>query len=106
MLDQTIKPETGVSGEGENLLKSWLRCIQLVRNAKREVNSAECDEMNSQTALARWLLPKDAKEGEKIAIWFGDSLIQVECTQAGPGLMDGKVTVRQDGKTTREALWR
>lgn len=106
MLAQTEKPETGVAGEGERLLKSWLRSRERVRNAKREVNSAECDESNNKTALARWLLPKDASVGEKIAIWFGDALVQVECTHAGPGLMDGRVTIRQDGKTIREALWR
>jgi hypothetical protein len=46
-------------------------------------------------ALAKWMLPEDVKEGEKIAVWFGDSLIQVEY---GYEHTDPVVTVRARGK--------
>jgi hypothetical protein len=101
------KHETGISGDGEQLLRAWLYAKERVRTAERELNSAQCDQSNTQTELVRWLLPRDAKEGEKIAVWFGDSLVQAECTRAiCDGLHEGKITIRQEGKTIREALCR
>jgi hypothetical protein len=48
-----------------------------VVSAKAELNRAEIELSNSQAALVKWLLPDDAQAGEKIAIWYGDDLIQV-----------------------------
>lgn len=102
-----VKHETGVVGEGQRLLEQWLHAKDRLRSAERQLNSVECDLRNTETELVRWLLPKEAVEGEKIGIWFGDSLIQVECTgHISPDLPEGKVTIRQAGKTISEALWR
>ena len=45
-------------------------------------------------ALARWLMPDDMKVGEKIAVWHGSSLFQVELVSVGEPI----VTVRTRGK--------
>lgn len=89
-----------VSRDGDKLIKDWLHAQRRLEGAKREVNSAECDLLNSTNALAKWMLPDDAKPGEKIAVWYGDSLIQVEpppCHPVPGG--DAKVTVRQRGRS-------
>lgn len=82
--------------EGERLIKQWLSATERLERAKSEKNSAECDVVNAQNALAKWLLPDDAKPGEKIAVWFGDSLIQAEVPQEIG--RDAKVTIRTRGK--------
>lgn len=99
--------------EGERLIKAWLYAQTEIERIKRDLNRAECDERNAQAALAKWLMPSDMKPDEKIAIWFSDSLIQVELApreayQVG-GEGDGKViidhvpkvTVRSRGKDLR-----
>jgi hypothetical protein len=79
--------------EGENLVRDWLCAKQEVARLKAALNRAECDEVNAQIALAKWLMPSDMKVGEKIGVWQGDSLFQVEKRESG----DTVVTVRTRG---------
>ena len=81
--------------KGKRLINSWVAAQDRLVRAKSEVNGAECDVSNTRNALARWMLPEDVKPGEKIAIWYGDSLIQVE--HVGPNY-DAIVTVRTRGR--------
>lgn len=85
-----------LTADGERLVQDWSSAKERVERARRELSSAECGETNSRNALSKWLLPPDAKVGEKIAIWHVDSLIQVEVTSEMP--LEGKLTVRTRGK--------
>lgn len=98
-------PEIDVHDKGERLLLKWLDTRRRVSLAECELNSAQCALSNTETALLRLLLPQNIKAGEKIAIWFGDSLIQAECLDTNiPGLPNGKVTIRQAGKSISQTL--
>lgn len=102
------KVTTGdVTREGEQHLKQWLNCREETRRAKEALNRAECAEANAHSALAKWLMPHDMKPNEKIGVWVGDSLFQVEmiervahCVEDGePHLSyEPKVTIRSRGK--------
>lgn len=94
-----------VTSDGERAIKDWLAAKERHEQARRDENRASCDESNAETALVKWMLPPDAKPGEKIAVWFGDSLIQVEVGgevigQSGEtrAMTSTKVTVRHRGK--------
>lgn len=84
--------------DGERLVQAWVRAQEEVESCKRHLNSAQTDLINSQNALGRWLLPDDAKPGEKIAVWHGDNLIQAEAPETPFNGHDIKVTVRKRGK--------
>jgi len=77
---------TDVTNEGEQLIKAWTRADDAVATAKRTLNSAECDASNARNALGKWLMPHDAKTGEKFSVWHLDSLIEVTVTNGDPEL--------------------
>ncbi len=85
-----------VTSEGARLIKEWLAAQESLENARRVLSARECDLSNTKIALARWMLPQDAKPGEQIAVWFGDSLIQVTC--AAQGYNDHGVKIRTRGR--------
>jgi hypothetical protein len=82
------------TSDGKRLIDAWVGAQERERLAQSELNSARCEVSNSQRALAKWMLPDDAKVGEKIAVWHGDSLIQVEMLSHG----DAVVSVRTRGR--------
>lgn len=94
--------------EGSTLVKNWLGAQERLRRAESEVVSAQVDVANSARDLAKWMLPDDAKPGEKIAMWHGDSLIQIEVPQeqshsigggsGGGGGTGSLITVRKRGR--------
>jgi hypothetical protein len=86
-----------LTSEGTRLVKAWLGAQDEVERAKSRLRSAECDLANTQKALAKWMLPEDAKPGEKIAVWYVDSLIQVEVPLQGH--MTIPVTIRKRGRS-------
>lgn len=90
------KASGGVTSEGEQKILRWLRAKEAQEQAERELNRRQCDTSNSKNDLAKWMVPGDAKPGEKIAIWYGDSLIQVEVNNPGH---DHIVTVRSRGRS-------
>lgn len=83
------------TSEGERLVKNWLSEQEHLERCKSDLNRAQCDLANAKNALAKWILPNDAKKGEKIAIWYGDSLIQVEVENE---FHDTTITVRVRGR--------
>jgi hypothetical protein len=87
-----------VTSDGKECINRWKNAVDDIAKARSRLNSCDCELSNAATALARWMLPSDAQVGEKIAVWYGDSLVQVECTQAAP-MKDGKITVRSRGKS-------
>ena len=87
-----------VTRDGEELIKRWMRAVELEETAKRSLNSAETEVLNSRNALSKWLLPDDAKTGEVIAVWYGDSLIEVTVTNGDP-----KLRIRSRGKSLMSA---
>lgn len=101
-----------VTSEGQRLVTAWLRCVDEHRRKQQAVYDAARDVSEAEAALAKWLAPPDAKPGEKIAVWFGDSLIQVEVGGVTPPMPEGatigdgpsqtKVTIRSRGKHFEE----
>lgn len=91
--------DNGVTREGEALVKEWLSTKERVARLAAELNRAQCERDNAEIALSKWLLPPDSVVGEKVAVWFGDSLIQAtarECVASGKWA--GPVIVRTRGK--------
>src|SRR5262245_32254675 len=86
-----------LTSEGTRLVQAWLAAQDRLRRANSEVVTAECDVSNSQSALAKWMLPEDAKPGEKICVWHGDSLIEVEVPLRTNE--QARVTVRKRGRS-------
>ena len=64
-----------VTKDVEALVKRWKSAAEEVRDLKRKLSNAECELSNSETDLAKCLLPGDAKANEKFCVWYGDSLI-------------------------------
>lgn len=90
--------DNGVTREGETLVKAWASAAERVKRLKSELSRAECDRDNAESALSKWLLPPDAVVGEKVAVWFGDSLIQATAhTCIGSNTWCGPVVVRLRG---------
>ena len=73
-----------VTSEGTRLIKRWFGAVECLSQARSNTISCECEVANSANELGKWLLPPDAKPGEKIAVWFGDSFIQAEVTAGDP----------------------
>lgn len=84
--------------EGVDLAKEWVSATERVKRLQAESNRAQCDLDNAETALSKWLLPPDATVGEKVSMWFGDSLLQATAdTCVGSNVWTGKVVVRLRG---------
>lgn len=73
----TLPKAMEVTSDGKELIKRWLDAKSLLHRAEAEVSRRIADDKEAKQLLAKWLLPDDAQPGEKIAVWFGDSLIQV-----------------------------
>jgi hypothetical protein len=93
--------------EGENLVAIFLAAQTELERQKSVLSGAECELRNAESELAKWLMPDDMQPGEKIAVWRGDSLFQVELEPhtsypVGDGepvvSYEPKVTVRSRGK--------
>jgi hypothetical protein len=84
-----------VTSEGKQAITAWLIAQREVEGARDLLSRRQTDLLNAESALAKWRLPPDAKPGEKIAVWFGDSLIQVEVG----GLISGVGEVRHQSST-------
>jgi hypothetical protein len=98
-----------LTSEGDLLVREFLASQEALERARQDVNRAECNRNNAERALAKWLMPSDMEPGEKIGVWRGDSLFQVEMEPrmaypvgegAGEPVVthEPKVTVRTRGK--------
>lgn len=95
----TVMPDNATP-EGQKVIERWADAGKQVDYCKQQLNVAECEWHNATSAVVRWMLPVDVKMGEKICVWQGDALIQVEVTQLSP--LDGKVTIRVRGRKLNE----
>jgi hypothetical protein len=84
-----------VTSEGDRLIKSWLLALSKVKRVETELCSARFILKSTEADLAKWLMPDDVQPGEKIAVWYGDSLIQVEVIHEKLG--GPSVTIRKRG---------
>ena len=85
--------------DGKDYIDRWTAAQEEVRRCKSSLNSAECEMSNSTNALGEWMMPNDAKNGEKFCVWYGDSMIQVVKQVNG----DYDITVRARGKALARA---
>lgn len=94
------------TADGERLISAWLAACEQVDRSRQQLYGRQSDMENAESALVAWMLPPaiEAKPGERIAIWAGDSLIQVEVggLESGDGPVRDRsptrVTVRFRGK--------
>ena len=87
--------------EGQRLVARFLSAGEEVRTAQQDQRRAEAELSNAEQALAKWLMPDDMKPGEKIAVWHGDSLFQVEMApQTAHEVESGKPHVSYEPKVT------
>ncbi len=95
-----------VMPEGKHAIERWMRANEHITQLNRQLSTARSEANMAEEALLKWLLPPDAKAGEKIAVWFGDSLIQAEVGgivtddhEAGVGhVTSSRITIRLRGK--------
>jgi len=90
-----------VTADGARLIKAFLGAQEDLASAERSVSSSRCELNNAERALAKWLMPSDMKAGEKVAVWMGDSLFQVELApQTAYAVEGGEPVVRHEPKVT------
>lgn len=104
--------EANITREGLDLVKNWLNAKRRREYVQRTASQAWADENDAAKALANWMAPQviKPKPGEKISIWCGDSLIQLEVggvtsggTGSEPGHMSSdEITVRFRGNHFEE----
>jgi hypothetical protein len=63
--------------EGKDLIKRWRAALQQVERLENQLEDAEDDLERCVIALGQWMSPADARQGEKISVWWGAKLIQV-----------------------------
>lgn len=104
-----VSSDNSITTEGRRLVEAWTNARRRVTQCNLQLADAEKIERETEAALAKWLAPSDAKPGEKIAVWYGDSLIQVEVggVITGEGALaqhqtSTRVTIRTRGKHGRE----
>jgi len=85
-----------VIGHGKALIDAWVTSKENTKSASSLLNSRECAEANARNELGKWLMPDDAKPGEKFSVWYGDSLIEVTVTNGDPD-----IRIRTRGKSLR-----
>lgn len=73
-----MSSETKPSVSGQKIIERFQRARQRVDQLRSETNSADVELTNATDELGKWLVPSDAKPGEKFAIWGRDMRDQ-EC---------------------------
>ena len=96
------------SREGARVIDQWLKAKAQVKACQDQLSHAHLAVSDAEHDLVAWLMPGDAKPGEKIAVWYGDSLIQVEVggietgAEAAPdgcrAVTHNVITIRARGK--------
>ena len=82
-----------VTSKGKELIERWKDASKGAESAKEKLIKAQRELQTAEEHLAHWLLPGDAKDGEKFCVWYGDSLITAsESEETGY-----QVTVRKRG---------
>jgi len=79
--------------DGARYVAAYLRAATYLRRRREDVERAERDMVEAETVLGEWILPPDARIGETIAVWEGDSLFAATKTVVGV-----RVEIRSRGK--------
>ena len=58
-------------------IEAWVKAKAALQQADVHFQSALANLHEAERTLAKWILPDDVQDGEKIAIWYGAMLIQV-----------------------------
>ena len=58
-------------------IEAWEKAKEESQQADRRFQSALANLRKAADVLIKWILPDDAQDGEKIAVWYGAQLIQV-----------------------------
>jgi hypothetical protein len=82
-----------VTNKGKELIERWKDATRGEESAKEKLLKAQRELQTAEEHLAHWLLPEDAKDGEKFCVWYGDSLI----TASESDTNGYEVTVRKRG---------
>lgn len=72
-----------VSEMSRELIENWRKANGEVRQKKEALNSATIRAQEAMSKMGKFLCPKDAKVGERFAIWYGSFLITVTKTKTG-----------------------
>jgi hypothetical protein len=94
----------GLTHEGLDLVKTWVAAHQRVEAARDALARRQSELRDTENALARWMAPPVTKPqpGEKIVIWCGDSLFQLEVGgEVGGTAGEGPRAMRSDRITVR-----
>lgn len=75
--DADVTERETVTDKTFQLVERWDHAVERVERLRQELNSAECEQRNAETALGKWLVPADAQEGEQYNIWFGARIVTV-----------------------------
>lgn len=86
-----------VTKDGEAKIKRWKFAAQEVAALKNRLNKAGCELENSESDLAKWLLPDDARANETFCVWYGDSLVSARQENG-----NASVSLRTRGKSWDE----
>lgn len=86
-----------VTSKGKELIEKWQAANKRVAQLRADIEKAARELQTAEEHLAMWLLPNDAREGEKFCVWYGDSLIGAAELENGY-----EVTVRTRGKSLME----
>lgn len=96
--------ENGMVYEGEQLVRHWWHAKAEAQRLRDRANAAETEARNAEIELSKWILPTPCKQGEQIAIWFGDTLIQATAEQVVGPKWCGPVIIRLKGPRFEESF--
>lgn len=96
--------DTGVTKVGEELVREWWAAKQRAQRLRDEASRADTEARNAELELSRWLLPSDAVQGEKVGVWFIDSLVQATAESFVGNGWTGPVIIRTAGKKFLEVF--
>lgn len=83
--------------EGRRLIAAWLNASDRVARTNEAYKTALREAAEAEEKLAKWLLPSDAKLGERIGVWHGDSIFTA-CKTMFEGKDVFAVEVRKRGR--------
>jgi hypothetical protein len=64
--------ETKATNEGRRLISEWQEAVERERQLFRDHIGAVNHEREARQALGKWMIPADAKPGEKFGVWERD----------------------------------
>lgn len=73
-----------LTAQGAQLAEAWLSAKSTVEKLQKQMADANTDLDNTAAYFAKWMLPADAKPGERFAVPYKDMWVQVEVTTGSP----------------------